>query len=51
MERKGLGSHRVLLIEHLSDYMQILQREGDNVFSSGVETHGETTYFRIVLKK
>ena len=51
IETKAIGSMRKLLIERYSDFMNVLSEEGDNVFSAGVETHGDTTYFRVILKK
>lgn len=50
IEMKGIGGMRKLLIEHYGEFMDVLQREGNNVFSAGTETHKGITYFRIVLK-
>lgn len=51
IETKGIGSMRKLLIEHYPEFMEVLAREGRNVFSAGTETHDGITYFRIILKK
>lgn len=51
LEEKGIGGMRKLLIEHYPEFMDVLKKEGRNVFSAGTETHGGITYFRIVLKK
>lgn len=51
IETSGIGSKRKLLIEHYSEFMAVLNMEGENVFSAGVETHGEITYFCIVLNR
>ena len=51
IELKALGGMRKLMIERYDEFMKILHREGDNVFTVGVETYRNTTYFRIVLKR
>lgn len=50
-EVKGIGSKRKLLIEKHRDFIEVLEKEGQNVFSAGVETHNGITYFTVVLNK
>ena len=50
-EVKGIGSKLKLLIEKHRDFIKILEKEGENVFSAGVETHDGIVYFTVVLNK
>lgn len=51
IETKGLGGMRKLLIERYAEFMDVLKREGSNVFTVGIETINHTTYFRVILKR
>lgn len=51
IETKGLGGMRKLLIERYADFMDVLKREGSNVFTVGTETINYTTYYRVILKR
>lgn len=51
IEIKGIGSKRKLLIEKHRDFIEALEKEGRNVFSAGVETHGGIVYFALILNK
>lgn len=51
IELEGLGGMRKLLIERYAEFMEVLHRECNNVFTVGVETYRNTTYFRVVLKR
>lgn len=51
IELEGLGGMRKLLIERYSEFRDVLQREGNNVFTAGTETKNGVEYFRIVLKR
>ena len=51
IETSGIGGKRKLLIEHHAEFMDVLNQEGGNVFSAGVETHNGITFFSIVLNR
>ena len=51
IETKGLGGMRKLLIENYAEFMDVLKREGANVFTAGTETINYTVYFRVILKR
>lgn len=42
---------RKLLILRYAEFMEVLKREGPNVFSVGIEWHNYTQYFRVMLRK
>ena len=50
IETKGLGSTRKLLIERHAELMDVLKREGSNVYAVGIETVNYVEYFRVILK-
>lgn len=50
IETKGLGGTRKLLIERYAEFMDVLKREGSNVYAAGIETVNHTAYFRVLLK-
>lgn len=48
---EGIGGKRKMLIERHRDFIETLEKEGDNVFSAGVEQHNGIVYFTVVLNK
>ena len=42
---------RKLIVLRYDEFLEILKREGDNVFSVGIEWHDYTEYFRIMLRQ
>ena len=42
---------RKLLILRYAEFLEVLKREGENVFSVGIEWVDYTEYFRIMLRR